>query len=220
MELTYPQAIQDVQGADNKYFPAINSGLGIVLHSAEGYRTALLQEVQDPNVALSWHFSIDKQGNVYQHYTIDKSCWHGGNYFANTNYIGIEHEGIIGEPLTSEQFIASYNLVHWLADTLGIPIINRVTLHAHKDVWNMSVPNTGPTSCPNNRIPFDSYTEDDVEVTQLDQSDSIKFIQELVANVSDIVADANGCTVLELKTPRINVTPGYKLYGVIVKETQ
>lgn len=214
----YPDGIY-IPGDINKRYNVDNNTIGIVMHSMEGYIDYALEMIQDADIRLSWHFSIDGQGNVYQHYLPTDSCFCNGNYWANTNYIGIEHEGIAGQPLTTAQLTASIKLVHWLANLCKFPVIPGKTLLLHKDVVQLQYPNAGPTNCPSGRIPLDVYVKDyDVKVTNLDQSQSIQFVQKLVANVNDIITDSNGCTVLQLETPSIPLTPGYKLYGVVVKE--
>ena len=65
--------------------------------------------------AVSWHFSVLKDGTVFQHYPTTSACWHSGSPANNNKYIGIEHEGKAGEPLTESQLKSSVGLVKWLA---------------------------------------------------------------------------------------------------------
>ena len=213
----YPNA-RWYPGDVSKHYDVDNACRGIVYHSMEGYIGYALLEVADPNIKLSWPFSVCKDGTVYQHYELETSCLCNGNYYANTNYIGIEHEGVKGEPLTDAQLAASIKLTQWISKVKGFPLVVGNTLLEHNQVVLMEYPNAGYTTCPNSRIPFNKYIEDNVIVTPLDQSKSVEFVLSLVNNVTDIISDSNGCTVLQLETPSIPITPGYKLYGVIVKE--
>lgn len=206
-------------GAPGKQWPTPNACAGVVMHSAEGYRAAMLAEVQDQSVELSWTFSVMRDGEVFQHYELEASCWGNGNEWANEHFVSVEHEGVTGQPLTAPQLAASVALVHWITKACGFPAFRGITWLEHREVAQIGYPNHGPTSCPNGRIPWVEYTKDaDVDVTQLDQSASIRFVQEVAANVAAIVSDANGCTVVKLDTPKIPVSPGYTLYGVVVKD--
>lgn len=216
--MRYPGAIW-VPGDPSKVYPGANACIGIVNHSAEGYRTAMLQRVASPTSGVSWPFSVMQDGAVYQHYELEASCWHGGNAWVNEHYVGVEHEGVTGQELTTVQLANSVELNRWIAGVKRFPMSRGLTLFEHREVATLVVPNHGPTSCPSGRIPWGYYTEEaDVKVTQLDQSDSIKLIQGIVANVANIVADANGCTALELETPAVPLSPGYKLWGIVLKE--
>lgn len=157
--MRYAQAVWR-PGAAGKVYPDQNRVEGIVCHSAEGSIDGLLRRVADPAAQVSWHFSVAKDGTVYQHYETEASCWHGGNKRANTTLIGIEHEGVAGEPLTEAQTAASVALCRWIA---AIPVAwsmeRRKTLWEHNEVVLWEQPNAGPTQCPSGRIPWERYTD-------------------------------------------------------------
>src|SRR3990167_5801594 len=146
MIVYYPQAVQlliqgKTWGDHNK--------LGVICHSAEGYWACMEQILQDSNSRKSWHFSIVKDGTVYQHYNILDSPWHAGHQIANQDLVGIEHEGRVGEPLTTPQLESSIELVKWLSEQLGFSLVRGHGLYEHNEFTN--------TACPSGRIPWDRY---------------------------------------------------------------
>ena len=102
--------------------------------------------------AASWHFSIAKDGTVYQHYSLFETPFHAGSRWWNNRLIGIEHEGgapgNLGEPLTEQQYAASTALVRWIASAGGWSV-ERSRLYAHNQVT--------ATSCPNGRMDWSRW---------------------------------------------------------------
>jgi N-acetyl-anhydromuramyl-L-alanine amidase AmpD len=112
----------------------------------EGSLSAALGELDKPERRASWHFSNPKSGPLLQHYETELPTWHAG-YEANCAYIGIEHEGKAGEPLTEVQIANDVGLLRWLAQQEGWPGFTRhVTLWEHNEF--------SPTACPSGRIPW------------------------------------------------------------------
>lgn len=194
----YPAAIQRV-GPDWKRWPDANTHQGAILHSMEGYEGGAWSQLDGPAQA-SWHFSVMKDGRAYQHYPIDQSPWHAGTKRGNTTLIGIEHEGMVGEPLTNTQRDASVALVRWLAVECGW-LMSRDpatrTLWEHREV--------GQTTCPNGRIPWEYYAEqereDTVQVRALDSGETIAAANEIFAHFGQILADTAGETMVEVVEP-------------------
>lgn len=149
----YPQAIRRV-GLPSKVWPEPNVHVGIIEHSAEGYESGLWAQL-DGAAQVSWHFTILKDGRVYQHYDLTASCWHAGSKTQNLRYIGIEHEGVSGEPLTEAQVASSVALTKWIAaECMFAPVREPVavrTLWEHREVPGSA------TTCPNGRIPWERY---------------------------------------------------------------
>jgi len=122
-------------------------GKGAVLHSMEGSLGAALGELDRPSRRASWHFSNPKQGPLLEHYDIGAVTWHAG-YEANCKYVGIEHEGVAGEPLTESQIANDVALLRWLAQQEGwVGFKRHVTLFEHSEFM--------ATACPSNRIPWE-----------------------------------------------------------------
>ena len=119
---------------------------GEVKHSAEGSYAALLAALNNPSRIASWHFSVSKSGHVAQHYPLESVCWHAGDMAANIKYVGIEHEGVVGEPLTTAQVLATVHLSLDIRRFAGITANpqRRVNLWEHNELSS--------TACPSHRI--------------------------------------------------------------------
>jgi len=123
----------------------VRDNKGAVLHSAEGYLEGAVSVLHGPRQA-SWHFTLCQDGRVFQHYPLEAITWHAGA--ANDDYVGIEHEGVAGQPLTPPQIEAGVNLLKWIALQDDWPAFERsVTLFEHNEFM--------ATSCPSGRIPWD-----------------------------------------------------------------
>ena len=135
----------------------VNTVWGAICHSMVGAYAGALSRLMGPDRA-SWHFSVLKNGDVFQHYDTTVVCWHAGDAAVNGGYVGIEHEGggpgNEREPLTPEQLAASVKLVRWLSETHGFPL-NREHLREHNEVY--------ATACPSGRIPWAEYEEDGMD---------------------------------------------------------
>lgn len=130
--MRYPNATWR-PGPTQKQNIAPRSGKGAVLHSMEGGLAAALGELDNPARQASWHFSNPKKGAMLAHYEIEAATWHAGPS-ANPFYIGIEHEGRAGEPLTENQIANDVGLLRWLAQVEGWPGFTRhVTLFEHNE---------------------------------------------------------------------------------------
>jgi N-acetyl-anhydromuramyl-L-alanine amidase AmpD len=100
----------------------------------------------------SWHFSISKTGQVYQHVDTDQIAWTNGSREANTKFWGIECEGVAGEALTELQFQALVQVMRWLWETHQVgTAVRQETLHEHNEMTRFGA---SATSCPSGRIPW------------------------------------------------------------------
>lgn len=163
-ETWIPWAIRDPGPTDKRYSEP-NRREGIVLHSMEGSfdgaRSRLMSRYRTPDgrytsySAASWHFSLRKDGRLYQHYPLEVSCWHGGNRLANTRFIGLELEGTKDEPINMPQMETLARLLtdlrpiltlEWVREPVGLR-----TMWLHREVATIAHPNAGPTACPSNR---------------------------------------------------------------------
>lgn len=150
--MNYPSAIQR-PGPVDKVWPDVNQRLGVICHSMEGYEAGAWSQLDGPAEA-SWHFSVMQDGRVFQHYPLEASPWHAGTHPQNARLIGVEHEGVKGQPLTPAQVIASVGLVNWIGVQCGwTPSRDAVrkTLWEHREVPGSS------TTCPNGRIDWTRY---------------------------------------------------------------
>ena len=216
----YPQALWR-PGPPQKVWPAVNAGLGVVMHSMVGYMPGAFRILDDPNGG-SWHFSVTQEGVVCQHYLLTASAWHAGTRLANERFIGIEHEGgyePFDEPLTPAQKEASIKLVRWVMQQLGKPISIGHTLLLHSQVF--------ATACPSGRIPLFDYgfepeppppgpPEDDVQVRPLSQGETIDALNAIAEKFGGIITDQNAQGAYEVKNHPV-VGPG-KIATLFVRD--
>lgn len=187
-ELWYPGA-QVLKGPPSKSgFPGRGNreSVGAVVHSAEGFRAGLESRIIDPNVPLSWHFSVMMDGLVQQHYPAEVMTWHARTP-ANYRYVGIECEG--NGPLTRIQLDELVELLRWLSTVEQWPVIARsVTLWEH----NQFV----ATLCPSGRIPWPGI------LTRLGQS-----VVPAVSTHSQLQALIAAAFVLSIGRPITDLSP-------------
>lgn len=128
---------------------------GEIKHSMEGSLASAFGELDRATRQASWTFSVAKDGKVYQHYPLESITWHGGGINANRRFIGIEHEGKVGEPLTEPQYQATLKLSRAIREACpnvgGKPPARRVNLFEHREMTEFG---SAATSCPSNRIPW------------------------------------------------------------------
>lgn len=91
----------------------------------------------NPNNAVSAHYVIDKNGDIYQMVDDVQKAWHAVH--ANAYSIGIEHVAAPGDRLTEAQESSSVQLIKWLMAEYKIPKEN---IKAHMEVV--------ATQCPGN----------------------------------------------------------------------
>lgn len=150
MEEWYPEAVRwpgppDKTGYSDHLYRV---GVGAICHSAEGYLPGALGRLESAD-EVSWHFTVDVTGVVFQHYNVLRVCWHAGNKDANCWYAGIEFIGRSGEPLTQAQVAAGTALLTWLAcqeEWMAVRVGKWEYLAEHN--WFSS------TDCPCGRIPW------------------------------------------------------------------
>jgi len=151
----YPGAVVLLGPASKAGYPSVSvrDGRGAVLHSMEGGLAAAHGVLSGP-AQSSWHFSNPKVGPLEQHYAISRITWHGGSLGANRRYVGIEHEGVAGEPLTASQIENDVALLGWLAENDVQPwsgLIRLDTLWEHNEMTRYG---SKATACPSGRIPW------------------------------------------------------------------
>ncbi len=171
MELWMPGAViikgvDSVTGYDAYGWGNEGPKRGDVKHSAEGWRTALRSIIV--NGQKSWHFTVLTDGVIWQHFPIDRHCWHATDtddddgVKANLDLVGIEHEGVAGQELTAEQVQSTVEISRFCAEQYNRD--SNYTRHPiySADGWALvehnEVGNT-PTACPSDRIPWDLVLE-------------------------------------------------------------
>lgn len=91
---------------------------GVTIHTAE-YDLAeddkILYNALFSDRIASWHFTITKEGWLFQHYPVDTTCWHAG-YDANLWTVGIECEGIAPDKISGSQYGLLVRLLRWIKE--------------------------------------------------------------------------------------------------------
>ncbi|MFX1499353.1 MAG: N-acetylmuramoyl-L-alanine amidase [Promethearchaeota archaeon] len=144
----------------------------IVLHIASGSIQALHNWAASyNNRGSSWHYGISKAGEIFQYCPNQFATWHAGiswrngvaynprgvkldpnrlafivnekkNMNPNAYTVGIEHEGMTGEPWTEAMYQADVELIKWLCKKYNIPM-DRNHIIGHYQIDHIDRP-----SCP------------------------------------------------------------------------
>jgi len=115
----------------------------IVHYTVVGDVGGVIRHFQNPapegkrDNAVSAHYIIDKNGDIYQMVNDGDKAWHAVQ--ANASSIGIEHVAEPGDQLTQEQERSSVALIRWLMSEYKIP---KESIKAHKQIL--------ATKCPGN----------------------------------------------------------------------
>lgn len=161
---------------------AVNTLEGIVDHSAEGSLPACLSELDKPHRYASWWATVAKNGRIYQHYPLTAITWHAGSREANRRFVGVEHEGRAGEPLTEAQYQATLQLHRWLWVQMGLGTPERrVNLWEHLELAG--------TACPSARIPWSRLITDLKEVEMSEQDKLELTLRQGAARLQKKLAD-------------------------------
>lgn len=108
----------------------------IVVHDTEGGWDGVLTMVQDPTY-VSWNYSLRAtDGHIAQHVKAKDVAWHAGNWYVNSESIGLEHEGFLAQPdswYTEAMYRSSARLVKYLAEKYGVPL-DRQHILGHDNV--------------------------------------------------------------------------------------
>jgi len=124
----------------------------IVLHSTTAETVeGTINWFLDRKSQVSAHYVVDKNGDIYQMVSDDRSAWHAKAI--NSRSIGIEHVATATDRLTDAQSKASAQLVRWLVAEYGVPAANVL---GHR----FAPCNERTTDCPNHL--FGDATEDAV----------------------------------------------------------
>ena len=93
---------------------------------------------------ISYHFSIDNVGEVFQMNPINEVGWHAGNYWVNRSSIGIKFDGNMEQQdLTEAQIKAYKDLINYLTTQRpDLPNILGNSIRTHAQV------RLAPTACP------------------------------------------------------------------------
>lgn len=120
----------------------------------------------NPASEVSAHFGVTKDGKVYQWVRTDSAAWCNGimdkpnmaigwiaecfnrNINPNLRSIGIEHEGLSGQPMPEAQYQATLALQKWIVATYGVKVDSQhIVRHADIDSVNRKY-------CPGSGFPM------------------------------------------------------------------
>jgi len=142
----------------------LHAPFAAVYHSSEGNFTSDMN-VLDGSIESSWHLYNPKQGTMLQHYPLNLLTWHARGY--NRESIGVENEGLAGEPLTPTQVGNLRGFSEWLVEQQWLRGLTRggltQTLWEHNEVGLNQNPPYG-TACPSGRIPWEAIMEKEEEM--------------------------------------------------------
>lgn len=153
MSARYPLAIWKPWGYQSPQGPTYFKGgctpSAVVLHVMAGYATTAVQWAAEGHYGASWHYTVARDGTVYQHLEHTDggyqagipasnpkprwSLWRGYNVNVNSYTLGIEHEGFPGSHMTAAQADASRRLCKWIAEYEGFPY-DREHFPPHADI--------------------------------------------------------------------------------------
>lgn len=134
---------------------SLNQIEGEVKHDAGGPKSAMYGVLDNPNRLASWTFSIFKAGPPDQHYPLEAVAWINGGPNPNIRFVGMEHEGIPGEPLNPNQVFWTTKIsaaIRALCPAVAAnPPTRQVNLWEHNEMTQFG---SDPTACPSGRIPW------------------------------------------------------------------
>jgi N-acetyl-anhydromuramyl-L-alanine amidase AmpD len=128
----------------------------IVIHVTEGSADSVIEFFHTPRPAepTSAHYMVQKDGTVVQFVKEEDTAYHAGRVDGataslvldrpgtnpNGYSIGIEHEGDGAHEMTTDQHIASLELIHDIAARRSIPL-DRQHIVGHHEIF-------APKTCP------------------------------------------------------------------------
>jgi len=96
----------------------------VIVHTMQGSYAGCISWFKNASANVSAHYVVrSSDGDITQMVDDRDVAWHDGCF--NTNTIGIEHEGYVDAPdvwYTEEMYMASAQMVAWLADQWTIPL--------------------------------------------------------------------------------------------------
>ena len=164
--------------------------LGIIPHSAEGWRDYLLGTLlTDPNRQASVCATNMVNGDFYQHYPVTAVTWTSGSPYPNTAFIAIENEGLAGQPLTEPQVVNLTRFTRDCKDYFGWQGFARQDALQTGQGWEHQECvrwGSDPTACPSGRIPWDRIiamvNEEEADMTP-DEHQRLVNIENAIARI-------------------------------------
>lgn len=118
----------------------------VVIHSMAGTMQGSIITLQNPKREASAHYMVGHDGRIVQMVDEKNTAWHAGNWLANLDSIGIEHEGgrynDLDHPLQEEGYKASARLLADIHRRYNWGEPSSKTMRTHREVSDK------PTACP------------------------------------------------------------------------
>lgn len=108
--------------------------LGLVLHVNDADSYDLHDYFSRPDIEVSSHFQVTKDGKVFQYLDTGVSSWCQSD--GNRDYLSVETQGFPSEPLTIAQVSSLASLYRWLHTMHGLPYQVADTVGARGFAWH------------------------------------------------------------------------------------
>ena len=107
----------------------------VVVHATEGPFWGSVYWLRNKKSHASANYLVSRSGTIIQLVHLSDVAWHTGNPLYNRESVGIEHEGVVGDPagFTKAEYRSSAQLAAWLALRFHIPI-DREHFIGHSEV--------------------------------------------------------------------------------------
>jgi len=132
-------------GYNNHTTDLTHAKTGVTIHTAEydvaDWDEKVLYNALFSGREASWHFTITKEGWLFQHYPVGAVTWHCG-HTGNLWTVGVECEGYAPNKISGPQYELLVKLLKWIGETenwipyrRGTPEHSNVCggLYEHKD---------------------------------------------------------------------------------------
>ena len=103
----------------NNHGGAMTGHIGLVMHVQEG-NNSLAGWFNNPSSGVSAHFWCSKTGVLEQYIDTTNTAW--AQAAGNAQYLSVETEGFVAEPLTNDQITMVARLLQWSAGVYKFPI--------------------------------------------------------------------------------------------------
>lgn len=111
----------------------------VVVHHAVGTLASTDSVFQNQQRNTSAHYCVGRNGEIHQYVDERNTAFHAGQWNANLQSVGIEHEDLAKDDFTDTQYETSAALIREICERHGLPI-NSSTVLPHR--------NFVATACP------------------------------------------------------------------------
>lgn len=94
----------------------------VVVHHMAGTAAGADARFHNSTAQVSAHYGVLGSGDVWQWVDESNTAFHAGNYTANSESVGIEHEDNNADDFTDAEYQASGALVAGICSRLGVPV--------------------------------------------------------------------------------------------------